>query len=214
MQLPFSTEDFLAVFRVYNLTVWPAQIALYLLAFILVFIAVSGFRWHHWGVSIGLAVLWAWMGAAYHLAFFAEINPAAQVFGGLFLVQAVLWIIWARRSPALSFKPVDGPRFVIGAGLLMYALLVYPLLNLILGHGYPHMPTFGLPCPTTIATFGFLIWATPRPPWFVWIIPVLWAVIGTSAAFTLGIHEDLGLAAAMVLAVAVHFKSKRGAEPA
>lgn len=214
MQLPFSTEDFLAVFRAYNLAVWPVQIALYLLALVLVFIAVFGSRWHRWGVTAGLAVLWAWMGAVYHLVFFSEINPAARAFGGLFLVQAVVWIVWARRSPAFSFKPSGGPRLVIGVGLLTYALLGYPLLNLILGHGYPYMPTFGLPCPTTIATFGFLIWAAPRPPWYVWIVPVLWAVIGTSAAFSLGMYEDLGLAAAGVLAVAVHLRSKPGVEPA
>ena len=85
---------------------------------------------------------------------------------------------------------------------------MYPLLNVLLGHRYPAMPTFGAPCPTTIATFGLLTWATPRPPWFVWPIPVLWALVGTSAAFALGVREDLGLLAAAGLAVAVQLRRR------
>jgi hypothetical protein len=75
------------------------------------------------------------------------------------------------------------------------------------------MPTFGLPCPTTIATFGLLSWASPRPPWFVWAIPVAWAFIGTSASFILGIPEDLGLAVAATLAVAVQLGSSKRQMP-
>lgn len=207
MDLPFSTEDFLAVFRAYNLAVWPAQIGLFLLAIVLISFALFGAeRRQRWVVAITLAILWAWMGAVYHLAFFADINPAARAFAILFLGQAAIWVIWARRTPGLSFRPAGGIASAVGAGLLTYALLVYPLLNVASGHGYPAMPTFGLPCPTTIATFGLLAWATPRPPWYVWIVPIIWAVVGTSAAFVLGIHEDLGLAAAAILAVTIHLR--------
>lgn len=210
MQVPFSIEEFLGVFRAYNLGVWPAQIGLYGIGLLLVALALAGTRpMRRWGVPAGLAVLWAWMGAVYHLKFFAAINPAARGFGALFLVQAALWIAWAWRTPTLDFHPLSSTRRLVGGGLLAYAFFVYPLLNVVLGHSYPVMPTFGLPCPTTIATFGLLSWATPRPPWFLWAIPVAWAFIGTSAAFVLGVPEDLGLAVAAILALAVQLRSRR-----
>lgn len=205
MQVPFSIEEFLGVFRAYNLGVWPAQIGLYGLGLSIVGFALVGTRRvRRWGVAVGLAVLWAWMGAVYHLNFFVGINPAARGFGALFLAQAAVWIVWAWRTPTLDFRPLSSTRRVVGGGLLAYAFCIYPLLNVVLGHSYPEMPTFGLPCPTTIATFGLLCWATPRPPWSVWAIPLAWAFIGTSAAFILGIPEDAGLAAAATLAVAMH----------
>ena len=214
MQIPFSIEQFLGVFRAYNLGVWPAQIALYGLGLLLVVVALTGSRpARRWGVAGGLAVLWTWMGAVYHLNYFVEINPAARGFGALFLTQAALWIAWAWKTPALDFRPLSATRRLVGGSLLAYAFFVYPLLNVVFGHGYPEMPTFGLPCPTTIATFGLLSWATPTPPWFVWAIPVVWAFAGTSAAFSLGVPEDLGLAVAAILAAALHLRLRWQPKP-
>jgi hypothetical protein len=95
--------------------------------------------------------------------------------------------------------------------MLAYAFAVYPLLNVVFGHIYPAMPTFGAPCPTTVATLGLLTWASPRPPWWVWAVPVAWALVGTSAALTLGITEDFGLLAAAVLALGVRYGPGRTA---
>lgn len=64
----------------------------------------------------------------------------------------------------------------------------------------PAMPTFGLPCPTTIYTLGLLLWAErPMPRWLL-TVPLAWSVLGASAARQLGVWEDLGLVAAGVLA--------------
>ncbi len=214
MELPFSVTEFLAVFRAYNLAIWPGQIALYLLGAGLVFLALRGSAgWNRWGITAGLALLWAWMGIVYHLLFFMDINPAARLFGAAFLLQAILWVVWAGRSGGLAFRPTDARRRSIGWLLLGYAFLIYPVLNVAFGHGFPTMPTFGAPCPTTIATLGLLAWASPRPPWYVWVIPILWALVGTSAAFSLGIREDLGLVAAAVLALAAQSKPHRGLAP-
>jgi hypothetical protein len=75
----------------------------------------------------------------------------------------------------------------------MYALLVYPALSMVTGHHYPEMPTFGLPCPTTIFTVGVLALAKPPVPRVVLIVPILWSLIGVQAAFLLGVPQDLAL---------------------
>jgi hypothetical protein len=77
------------------------------------------------------------------------------------------------------------------------------------------MPTFGLPCPTTIFTLGILLFATAPLPRSVFAVPLLWAAVGSTAAFRFGIPQDLGLLvaglislAAMIVASAPHPPAK------
>ncbi|HSJ65240.1 MAG TPA: DUF6064 family protein [Gemmatimonadaceae bacterium] len=208
MQLPFSTHQFFEVFARYNEAVWPAQAALLLLALVAIGAAVrrSGSAGSSRLVAAILAVLWAWMGVVYHIGFFRPINAAATLFGGLFVAQAGLLLWYAMRRDTLRFSPPVGARGAAGAALIAYALVIYPVLGVALGHGYPEAPTFGLPCPTTIFTLGLLLWTIRSAPWPVLVVPIGWAVVGTSAALQLGMVEDLGLpvAAAVVLIAGVH----------
>jgi hypothetical protein len=86
--------------------------------------------------------------------------------------------------------------------LFLYALIFYPLLGCAFGHNYPETPTFGLPCPTTIFTFGAIILLDVRKK-ALFIIPILWSIIGFGAAIKLGIYQVIGLliagAASLVL---------------
>lgn len=66
MTLPFTPEQFYEVFGRYNETVWPAQIALTGLALAGIGFALPSPRWSDRATSFILAVLWAWMGMAYH----------------------------------------------------------------------------------------------------------------------------------------------------
>ena len=77
--------------------------------------------------------------------------------------------------------------------MLLYGLVIYPVLGYFLGHRYPASPTFGAPCPTTIFTFGLLLWATSRVNWFYYMLPLIWSLIGFTAALNLGVREDIGL---------------------
>ncbi|MEX0957956.1 MAG: DUF6064 family protein [Burkholderiales bacterium] len=156
MQLPFTVEQFFGVFRLYNTTVWPVQVFLLALAVLaLIFIALRR-SWSGMAVSAILALLWIWLGAAYHLAFFARINPAAYAFGALSIVGALLFAWHGVVRRRLTFAFCRDARTGLGVTLLAFALLVYPVWASLSGHGYPELPTFGLPCPTTIFTIGLL----------------------------------------------------------
>jgi hypothetical protein len=201
MRLPFTADQFFEVFRQYNEAVWPAQLLLTLLAVALLALAVLNHPRHPRLVPAILAALWLWMGAAYHLTFFAEVNPAAFLFGALFLVQGLLFAWLAVRETTFTFSPRSSAGGVAGWALVLYALVVYPALGLMLGHAYPASPTFGLPCPTTIFTLGVLLWARPFLPWRLLVIPMGWTIVGGVAALQLGVWEDLGLVvAAMIVA--------------
>jgi hypothetical protein len=60
----------------------------------------------------------------------------------------------------------------------------------------PRAPAFGVPCPTTIFTAGLLL-ATPLSRWLL-VIPIVWSLVGGSAAFLFGMTPDLMLFATAV----------------
>jgi hypothetical protein len=203
--LPFTTEQFFALFASYNTTIWPAQLVAYALGLAALIFALWGGAQAGRIVAAVLAVMWLWTGAAYHLIHFTAINPAAWLFGAAFLVQGAAFLVVAWGA-GLAFKSEwTGTRRAFGLVLVAYAGVLYPLLGRVAGHPWAEIPTFGVtPCPMTIFTFGVLLMASSPVPWWLLVIPVLWAVVGGSAAVLLEVPQDWmllggGLAAAAVL---------------
>ena len=202
MTLPFSVAEFLQVLREYNERTWPAAVLLPFVGLAASWLLLSE-RTAARRVSLALVgALWGWSAIAYHLAFFARINPAAGAFAAAALLQAAGFVYAAMKTPALRSGRLDAGR-MLGGALIAFALIVYPILSYAAGHRYPELPTFGLPCPTTIFTIGVVATLHDELPWWYAVIPLLWAAIGTSAAFQLGMTEDLSLAASALLFVAV-----------
>ena len=199
MGLPFTEEQFLRVFAEYNRAVWPLQLVFYLVAGLTLLLAVRKRPSSDRIISGALALLWLWMGAVYHLTFFATINKAAVAFGALFILQAFLFFTSGVLYSSLTFRLRAGLYGSCGAALFAYSLIFYPVLGRLLGHEYPGAPTFGLPCPTTIFTFGMLLCAEGRVPTRLMLIPLGWSLIGTTAVLSLGMAEDFGLLAAGVI---------------
>lgn len=201
MQLPFTPAQFFEVFARYNLAIWPAQWLLNGLALTAVGLVFLRPLTSSRLVSGILAALWLWMGTVYHFAFFASINPAARVFGATFVAQGVVLLWMGVRSGRLPFRATPGLDGIVGGALVLYALAAYPLIGYLSGHRYPAMPTFGVPCPTTIFTLGLLLWVDERVSWRVVIIPAAWAVLATFAAIQLAVPQDYGLLVAAVVTV-------------
>ena len=71
-----------------------------------------------------------------------------------------------------------------------------------MGHAAVELPIFGVtPCPVTIFTLGLFLLAD-RVPKSLLIIPVLWSLIGGSAAFLLDVRQDWALLVSGVVAAA------------
>ena len=181
------------VFEQYNDAVWPWQVLIYLVGLIALALAFTRRIIASKLISLILALLWLWMGVVYHLLFFTTINKAARLFGALFIIQSVVFIFVGVFSSRLSFRFRCDVQALIGGALITYALVVYPIIGILLGHHYPASPTFGVPCPTTIFTFGLLIGAGVNVRFYMLVIPLLWSVMGLWAAISLGMYEDLGL---------------------
>jgi hypothetical protein len=203
ISLPFSPEQFFAVFTRYNETVWPMPIALNSAALLSIALLFVPGAWPSFVITLILALLWAWMAIAYHIAFFTSINPAAWLLGMGFLLGSLAFAWHGIARPDLSFRFVRGARGISGAALIVFALVLYPVIGYFLGHRYPAAPTFGLPCPTTIFTLGLLLFAASPLPKAVLLVPLLWAAVGALAAFQLGVYEDLALIIAGVVTIVV-----------
>jgi hypothetical protein len=200
--LPFSVEQFFKVFADYNQSVWPFQWALSGVAVAALLLLVSEHRNKDRLIGAVLALLWAWAALAYHVWHFSRINPAACFFAVLFLVEAALLLWFSSHAQSLRFNFRPEWRKWLGVGLILYALAIYPAIGRLAGHNYPATSTFGVPCPTTIFTLGMLCMAEGRRSLHVAVIPLLWTAIGGSAAFLLGVPQDLGLVLAGVALVA------------
>jgi hypothetical protein len=194
--IPFTVDQFLSVFERYNVAVWPAQLflnAIGILAICLVLQRKSDFSKT---VSIILAIFWLWMGLVYHFWFFSAINKPALMFALLFVLQATIFFIAGFWKHQLWFRFTLNLNGIVGSVFLVYALIVYPALGYWFDHRYPTAPTFGLPCPTTIFTFGVLLWTERRVPLYLLAIPLAWSFMGFWAGVSLGMKEDFGLLAA------------------
>jgi hypothetical protein len=189
--LPFTREQFVAVFAEYNAGIWPVQILAYLLGLTMVVLLLRPSRAGSRVIGAGLAAMWAWTGVAYHWTYFSTINKAALGFGALFVIQSAAFLYVGVLRERMRFGAASGPLAWLGWALVGYAAALYPVLGLGLGHRLSELPVFGVtPCPVTIFTFGLLLLTSSPVPRWIFVIPFLWSLIGGSAAFLLGVPQD------------------------
>ncbi|MCW5899523.1 MAG: hypothetical protein KIT10_09665 [Flavobacteriales bacterium] len=53
-----------------------------------------------------------------------------------------------------------------------------------------------------------MLWTTSAPRWWLLLIPLLWSLIGTMAAFKLGVREDIGLLVAGITFVGLGIRRR------
>lgn len=187
---PFTLQEFVSVFAAYNLAVWPAILVAYVLGALTIILVLRPSKQHSRFVAVVLATMWAWSGIAYHWLYFSTINQTALLFGAAFVGQSIIFLraMW-RGQLLLSFRP-NASGF-IGISMILYAAVIYPVLGLIAGHHLTELPMFGVtPCPVTIFTFGCILLTEKPISWRMLAIPLLWSLIGGSAALILGIWQD------------------------
>ena len=210
--LPFTAEVYFALFAQYNGAIWPAQIIAYVLGLGAVVLACRPLAGSDRIVAGLLAAAWMWSGAVYHLLYFASINFSAPVLGAVFVLEGLLlaWTGVLRGRLAFRFQP--DPAGWAGLGLAVFAMVGYPVMGWLAGHGWPRAAVFGVaPAPVTIFTLGLLLLAERRTPVHLVAIPVLWTLVGGAAAWFLGIPEDLVLPLAGFLTLALAWWKNRRA---
>ncbi len=212
--LAYTTEVFFSVFALYNAAIWPAQIIATALGVLVVLLSLRPRKGGDRIIAACLAASWLWTGVVYHLMYFTTIDWAAWAFGAAFAMQGMLfaWTGAARRRLRFRFSP-DLAGWA-GLGLVIFSLAVTPLIGSLTGHGWGRAPMFGVaPAPVTLFTVGMLLLTERRVPLHLLVIPVLWCLIGGTAAWLLNVAEDMVLLLAGVLGMVLVLWKNRRAVP-
>lgn len=212
MEIPFTTQEFFEIIERYNQTIFPAQIIILGLGILLVVILHSKIKSKNKIIGGSLGVLWLWTGIAYHLAFFTEINKAAYVFGALFVLQGLIFIIETFLRKKLEFDFKGTVMDYIAYFFIIFGIVIYPALIYILENSLSKTISLGLPCPSTIFTFGFLMLTTLKFSKYVLIIPVLWTIVGTTAAYKFSVYPDYFMPVSALVAIIYLMRGKKGIE--
>jgi hypothetical protein len=201
-----GSSELLELFGRYNQDLWPVHLLAYTAGVAAVALVFAHRRtWAQRTVVTILAALWLWLGVVFQGMYATDVSVALGFgYAALFVLQAYLLVRWGLLRGELVFRPRNGAAGVLGWVAIGYAIAVYPLLSIVLGHGWPNAPLLGMaPCPTTILTFGLFLLARGPVPHRLLVIPLLWAVLAPPAAMAQGALEDAGLLLFGVLATAV-----------
>lgn len=200
--LLFSPRTYYRLFERYNLELWPLPlVALALGVTLLALTRQRGNRaWR--GLAVILAACWLWVAWGFHWQRYASINPAASYFALAFAFEALL-LLWLAARGRLTAAPSRWQRGA-GLGLLLFALLVFPLLAPLFGRSWIQAEVFGMaPDPTALATLGVLLFAGASRVWGCLLIPVTWSLISGATLWAMDAPDFAILPLAALLAVVV-----------
>ena len=202
MKTPFTSEEFFKVIENYNTFFFPLQLVFIVLTLIALWFIAKKIKQQRRLVHVILAFFWIWMGIAYHWIFFSSINPAAYGFAILFVVQGLFFFVsgFSKRNK-WDYQLEKGTRSTLALVLIAFAIVIYPLIGYLIGEPVAEVPSMGLPCPTTIFTFGVLIARKGRFPFYLLVIPLLWSLIGFTAALKFGVYQDIFLPVSAIMAL-------------
>jgi len=213
-------DDFFNTLQSYNEAFWPMIIITFLLGAVVTYLAAGKHRSSGKAISAIMSVLWIWSGLVFFIIYFGPMDaeflglvlPGVWYVGGvLFLIQGVLFLLLGVAKPSLSFKVGEDWRSAVGAVIVTYAMVIYPVIGFLTGYEFPRYPVFGIaPCPLTIFTLGLLQWSDRKLPIAITVIPFIWGLMGIMPVLALNVWADVGeiLSAVIGFPLVLHRNSK------
>jgi hypothetical protein len=200
--LLFSPRTYYRLFELYNLAIWPLQVAALAVSLAILWTWRRGGREHGRLISVLVAVCWLWVAWAYLLGHYDTINWAARYFAIGFALQTLLLMLVGFARNGLRLRWVNDTVSRIGLGIFLFALLLQPLIGPLIGRPWTQAEIFAIaPDPTVVATLGILL-ATDRPHWMLMIVPLLWCAISGATLWTMQSPDAVVTPAIAVLVIA------------
>jgi hypothetical protein len=201
--LLFSPRTYYRLFELYNLELWPLQLLALALGVALLILLRRGGERAGRAIALILAVSWLWVAWGFHWQRYASINWAAKYFALAFALQALL-LLWSGLSGRLTRLQSSSIQRRAGLGLLLFALLVFPMIGPLLGRSWMQSEVYGMtPDATALATLGLLSLADWRGAVWLWPIPVAWCLISGATLWAMQSPGFMIMPLAALLAVAV-----------
>lgn len=202
--LLFSPRTYYRLFELYNIGLWPLQLVAIALGIAIFLLSRRGSGMAGRILTAILALCWLWVAWAYHWQRYATINLAANYYALAFVLEALLLLWLGAVRARLSGAPASKVRQRSGLGLLVFALLCFPLIGSLLGRSITQSEIFGMaPDPTALATLGILQLGGMRSQWILYPIPVLWCLISGATLWAMESPDYVITLLAAVLAFGV-----------
>jgi hypothetical protein len=208
-------NQFLAAFGHADTTAWPMQIVWYAAALAMVGLALGpSRRWSSPLICALAAAYFAWIGIGY----FTWLMPGIGLSGAwaaVFTLQAVLLVVVGIVRRDLVIRPRRDLASGLGATVIAYALIGYPLVGVLGGHALRIVPVFGVsPCASVTFFFGLLLWAVPPALKYLLLVPLAWALNAAPLNMATGVEADYGMLAAALITTGLIIWRDRAFGPA
>jgi hypothetical protein len=181
-----TIEEFWSQLGTYNTATWPVQVAWTAAVIVMIcMIFTRRIAWASMAMKVLLSFAFAWNGAVYFLVF--SDGPVYDFFfAPLFFAVAILFIvdIFVKRTE-FTLPDRRWKRYATLFWILLW--LVYPLIGLALGRGFPKVCTPMNPCPSTVLAIGLTAASIPRVDRKSYISLLPWALMGLPKC--LGVYQ-------------------------
>jgi hypothetical protein len=199
--LLFSPRTYWRLHELYNVDVWPLQVAGLGIGLAIVVLARHRRPWAARSALLLLGACWIWVAWAYLLRRYATINWAATYFAAAFVIEALLLAAIA-LSGRMRVAPAASLQQRIGLGVVVFALVAQPALGRAAGRALGELEFFGVaPDPTAVATMGVVLLAGRGVHWGLLVVPLLWCAVSGALQWGLGSWDAMALPLAGVLVV-------------
>ena len=211
--LLFSPRTYYRTIELYNLAIWPAQLAGMAIGVAVVALLV-GKRDRRDQINAALlAACWLWIAWGFYYQRYAQINWAAPWFAAAFAFQALLLVILGVLAGRIVFQPASGREFWIAISLVAFTVLGYPLLAPLAGRAWTTAEVFGVAAdPTAIATIAALGLVRGRIRSLLLVVPLLWCAVTAATLWAMDAPEAVVVVGAALLALLPAARGMRNGE--
>jgi len=199
---PYSTDAFLEALTSYNQVIWPGQLSVFFLSALLFGLLLFPRKNSDRVIAGLLAFSWIWDGLIFMNLHLIHLNWSVSYFGFVFAIQGLLLIWSGIIKNRLNFTGDASVASWLGVALVIFALIIYPLVQIAIGIDWMTVQYVGAaPTPTVILTLGILLLCADRVPIHLMVIPVVWSCADGVTAWNLSLWWDLSLPLAGLLTV-------------
>ena len=209
--LLFSPRTYYRLLELYNLAIWPMQLAGVAIGLGIAAMLASKRDQRERIIALLLAACWLWIAWGFHYERYAQINWAAKWVAAAFALQAIFLIVVGVVRRPVSQAPRDGGNR-IAAAIVAITVLGYPLIAPLAGRPWTAAEAFGVAAdPTAIGTIAALSTVGGRARWLLLFVPLLWCTVAVATLWAMEAPETVVVAGAALLAlVPVVCEMRRG----
>lgn len=199
--IPYSAEAYQGLFTYYYQAISPLHIMALGIGFYLVVLLARHSSRGPIIAKLIIAVLWIWNGVVFHGQYLIDLNWAAEYFGYAFIAQGLMIGTHAYINRTNNYRP-DAIIRAIGCGLVIFGMIFSPTIAAIAETPISQTHLFGItPLPMIMASLGAILVIYAKPPIWLFVIPISWAIWEALTAQSLGLWVDLAFACILIVSV-------------